>query len=101
MRPFFHRAWKRDFARNSGSNTRSDPFASASVGCSGIGHRRVTSLSDLALDDLGDDAASRESQQGIVRTVEVTMDWKSQRSGSHARMERQNVVPHDITDSEQ
>jgi hypothetical protein len=54
----------------------------------------------LELDDMGDDAASRESQQGIVRTVEVSMDWKSQRPDSHARMERGKVVPQGITDSE-
>jgi hypothetical protein len=48
----------------------------------------------------GDDAASRESQQGIVKTVEVSMNWKSERPDSGARRERGNVVPKAIRDSE-
>jgi hypothetical protein len=84
MRPFFNRAWKRGLTTKSGSHSHSsarDPFTSASGSRSHLKHRRVRSLSDVALNDVevhglgktvdGDDAASHESHQGIVRTVEV------------------------------
>lgn len=55
----------------------------------------------MALEDLdgGDDAASRESQQGIVRTVEVSMNWKTRPEGRDSRG-RDDIVPRAIADSE-
>jgi hypothetical protein len=65
-------------------------------------------MPDVALYDVdgynragdGDDAASRESQQGIVRTVEVSMDWKSESPDSGMSRERGIIIPQAITDSE-
>jgi hypothetical protein len=62
-------------------------------------------LNDVEVHEFGktvdkDDAASYESHQGIVRTVEVSIDWHNDRPGSGMRRERDTVVPHAITNSE-
>jgi hypothetical protein len=102
MRPFFNRAWKRGFTSDKSHSASRDHFASVSAGRSRTTHRRVGSSTDVALDDMynKDDAASQESQQGIVRTVEVSMDWKSQPENSHRRA-KDTIVPRALTDSEQ
>ena len=67
MRPFFNRVWERGLTSRSAPHSRSlalVPFSSAEVDMHTL---------DKAIDK--DDAASRESQRGIVRTVEVRMDW--------------------------
>ena len=71
------------------------------MGRSRTGHRKVGSKSDVALDDIDghDDKASRESQQGIVRTVEVSMDWKTHPEGEVGNA-RHNVIPSAIAESE-
>ncbi|CAN9437529.1 unnamed protein product [Alternaria sp. RS040] len=89
MRPFFDRVWKRGLTSRSAPHSRSlafDPFSSAAGGRDRLG-RQDKSNSDLALVGAEvdmhtlnkaidkDDAASGESQRGIVRTVEVRMDW--------------------------
>ena len=92
MRPFFNRAWKSGLTTKSGSRSHSsarDPFGSASGSHSRLKHRRVRSLSDVALNDVEvdefgktvdkDDTASHESNQRIVRTVEVSIDWHNDR----------------------
>lgn len=89
MRPFFNRVWERGLISRSAPHSRSlalDPFSSATRGRDRL-ERQNESNSDLALVSAEvemhtldkaidkDDAASRESQRGIVRTVEVRMDW--------------------------
>jgi hypothetical protein len=104
MRPFFNRTWRRGTSSNkSGSAATDDPFASGSMGRSRTGHQRVASKTDVALEDIEgdvhDDTASRESQQGIVRTVHVSVDWKAHPQGA-AGNAKHNVVPRAMADSE-
>jgi hypothetical protein len=101
MRPFFNRAWKRGLTSDKSRSASRDQFASVSIGRSRIAHRRVGSSTDVALDDIynKDDAASQESQQGIVRTVEVSMDWNPQPE-SLPRRTKDTIVPRAIADSE-
>jgi hypothetical protein len=89
MRPFFNRVWERGLISRSAPHSRSlalDPFSSAARERDRL-ERQNESNSDLALVGAEvdmhtvdkaidkDDAASRGSQRGIVRTVEVRMDW--------------------------
>jgi hypothetical protein len=99
MRPFFNRAWKRGTTSGKSSSAQLDPFTSGSFGRGQTKHRRVGSATELALEDLNGDAASQESQQGIVRTVEVSMDWKAHPRGE-AGNNKDAVVPRAIADSE-
>jgi len=101
MRPFFHRAWRRGTSSNKSGSATADPFASGSMGRSRTGHRRVASKTDVALDEIDahDDTASQESQQGIVRTVQVSVDWRAHPQGA-AGNTGHNVVPRAIADSE-
>ncbi|KAF1842234.1 uncharacterized protein K460DRAFT_358873 [Cucurbitaria berberidis CBS 394.84] len=82
IRPFFHRAWKRDTSTGNAYSASSDPFANLSTKGSHTGHRRVGSATDVALEDIynKDDAASQESQQGIIRTVDVPVDWRARKA---------------------
>jgi hypothetical protein len=88
MRPFFNRAWKMGTSTNKSGSGTPIPFSGGSMGRSRTGHQRVGSKTDVALDDMDghDDAASHESQQGIVRTVEVSLDWKK-----HSQSEEGNA----------
>lgn len=101
MRPFFHRVWRRGSSADIQDSATTDPFESNPMRRSRTGHRRVGSKMDVALNDLDvqDDAASRESQQGIVRTVEVSMDWKAHPDGEVGNS-KHNVIPRAITESE-
>jgi hypothetical protein len=70
------------------------------MGRSRTGHRKFGSASDIVLQDIDkDEIASHDSQQGIVRTVEVSMDWKvdSRRDTDRGR---ENIVPRAIAASE-
>lgn len=102
LRPFVSRAWRTSANDSKENSGRSDPFIS---GGSSIGrnrtpaHRRVGSNSDLALDSIDVDAESRESQQGIVRTVEVSMKWKQHPRGA-AGNRKDTIVPREIAESE-
>lgn len=65
-------------------------------------HRKVGSQSDIVLDELDykHETASQESQQGIVRTVEVSMDWRPQ-ADAQEDCDRRRIVPRNISESEQ
>lgn len=79
MRPFFHRTWKRETTSgNAKSGPRStDQLTGISLGRSNAGHKRVGSTMDVGLDDLDKDGAeSSNSQQGIMRTIKVSMEWQ-------------------------
>jgi hypothetical protein len=88
MRPFFNWTWRRGVITRSGSQRGSsalDPFACTSAGRSR--HKSVGLVSNIALRDVDgieiggerDNAASRESQQGVVSIVGGWIDCKSER----------------------
>lgn len=64
-------------------------------------HRKVGSQPSITLDemDFKHETASQESQQGIVRTVEVSMDWRQQVDGQDD-CDRKKIVPRNISESE-
>jgi hypothetical protein len=42
-----------------------------------MGHKRVGSTTDVELDDMDKhDTESSNSQQGIIRTIKVSMEWE-------------------------
>ncbi|USP73696.1 uncharacterized protein yc1106_00970 [Curvularia clavata] len=90
MRPFFERAWKYRFSTRSGSHLKTP-----SQGASQYPNKtrsllecRAGSMSDVALNDIGTDAntinettgecdaSSHESHQGILKTIDVNIDWQ-------------------------
>ena len=114
VRPFFHRTWKRGVTTTSGSHSRSlaiEPFTSATEGRSRFGCQ-AGSISDVALNPVegdvyslgkavdGDDAASFESHQGIIKTVEVSMNWDNDTIESGTNRNRGRAVSHCIADAQ-
>lgn len=98
MRPVFQRVWKN--GTSTGRSQSGSHGHSTWTGRSRLTHQRDGFATDVTLEDMDSkyDTASRESQQGIVRTLEVSMGYDEYQQGEFGHT-KDNITPKAIAES--
>jgi hypothetical protein len=101
MRPLFTSKHRRKTNKSDSNPNTFGSFPSASASASHKRHWERGSSTEMILEDLDDkgNTVSTGSQSGIVRTLEVSMDWKANKLGRMA-LAKEDVVPRVIAESE-